>query len=281
MAFCLANGMSQTINMANTLPKSVVFIAGEFVGNNCWDEWKIYFESKGYNCIASPWPHKDASPEELRNRHPDAAIASNRLATLTNHYASIVKALPEKPILIGHSLGGLIVQLLLQRGLGSAGVAIHSFPPQGVFKFHFTFLKNGWGAFGFFTSAKKSYMMSFRKWKYAFTNGMSCKEQKQSYYKYAVPESKQVLRDILTSIAKINFENPHAPLLFISGSDDNMIPASLNYSNYKKYRKSNSITEYKEFKGRNHFVLNQVTWMEDADFILQWLECKNVFLTIK
>ena len=237
MAFCLANGMSQTINMANTLSKSVVFIAGAFVGNNCWDEWKIYFESKGYKCIAASWPHKDASTEELRNRHPDADIASNRLATLTNHFARIIETLPERPILIGHSLGGLLVQLLLQQGLGVAGVAIHSFPPLPVIKLNSSLVKTVWNAFGFFTSNKKSYMMSFKKWQYTITNGMSCEQQKQSYYQYAIPESKLVLRDTLTRAAKINFENPHAPLLFISGSDDNLIPASLNYRNYKSIGK--------------------------------------------
>ncbi len=272
MAFCLATSMSQTIIMSNISSKSVVFIAGAFVGNNCWDEWKIYFESKGYKCIAPPWPHKDADPEELRNRHPDAAIASNRLTTLTDHFAGIVEALPEKPILIGHSVGGLIVQLLLQLDLGAAGIAIHSFPPKGVVKFHFTFLKTVWGACDFFTSAKKTYLISFRKWKHAITNGMTCDQQKQSYYKYAIPESRLVVKDTMTIGAKINFEKPHAPLLLTSGANDKLIPPSINYNNYKRYKKDISITHYKEFKGRNHFVLGQPTWIEDADFILYWLQ---------
>src|SRR5258706_10646059 len=131
--------------MPINLSKSVLFITGAFVGNNCWDEWRIYFESKGYTTLAPPWPHKDATPEGLRNSHPNPAIASNRLPALVAHYALIVKALPEKPILIGHSIGGLIVQLLLQQGSGRAGVAIHSVPPQGIFTFKFSFLKAGWG----------------------------------------------------------------------------------------------------------------------------------------
>jgi len=252
--------------------KTIVFITGAFVGNNCWDEWKKYFESKGYNTMAPAWPHKDASPEELRNRQPDAGIASNRLAALTDYYARIVDALTEKPILIGHSIGGLIVQLLLQRGLGDCGVAIHSVPPQGIITFKFSFLKAGWGALGFFTSTKKSFLMSFRQWQYAFTNGMTCEEQKESYYRFAIPESKLIVRDTITSAAKINFNNAHAPLLLTSGSTDHTIPASLNYSNYKKYRKNNSVTDYKEFKGRNHFVLGQPTWREDADYILDWIQ---------
>ena len=113
--------------------------------------------------------------------------------------------------------------------------------------------------------------MSFDQWKYAFTNGMDCDAQKEAYYQFAIPESKLIVRDTITKVAKVNFENPHAPLLLTSGSDDHTIPASLNYANYRKYKKSNSTTDYKEFKGRNHFVLGQPTWKEDADYILDWI----------
>lgn len=257
--------------MEKNKSKTVVFITGAFVHHSCWDEWKAYFESKGYSTIAPPWPHKNASPEALRNSLPNKEIASNRLAALTDYYDNIVRQLPEKPILIGHSIGGLIVQLLLQRGLGFSGVAIHSVPPQGIMTFKFSFLKAGWGPLGFFTSVKKSFLMSFRQWQYAFTNGMDCEAQKEAYYKFAIPESKLIVRDTITKAAKVNFGNPHAPLLLTSGSTDHTIPASLNYANYLKYKNSNSIIDYKEFKGRNHFVLGQPTWKEDADYILEWI----------
>lgn len=257
--------------MGKTHPRSVVFITGAFVHHSCWDEWKTYFESKGYQTIAPPWPHKTDSAEALRNSHPNKDIAANRLPAITDHYDRIVRQLPEKPILIGHSIGGLIVQLLLQRGLGSAGVAIHSVPPQGIITFRLSFLKAGWGPLGFFTSTRQSFLMSFTQWKYAFTNGMDCDAQKEAYYQFAIPESKLIVRDTITKAAKINFENPHAPLLLTSGNDDHTIPASLNYRNYRKYKKSNSITDYASFTGRTHFVLGQPSWREDADFILEWI----------
>lgn len=260
----------------NAQSRSIIFITGAFVGNNCWDEWRKYFESKGFTTTAPPWPHKNGTPEALRNRQPDTAIASNRLVALTDYYSRIVSGSLEKPILIGHSIGGLIVQLLLQQGLGVCGIAIHSVPPQGIITLKFSFLKAGWAALGFFTSTKKSYLISFRGWQYAFTNGMTCDEQKQSYYQFAIPESKLVVRDTISGAAKINFENPHAPLLLTSGSNDHSIPASLNYSNYKKYKKSNSVTDYKEFKGRNHFVLGQSTWKEDADYIIEWIATQKL-----
>jgi pimeloyl-ACP methyl ester carboxylesterase len=253
-------------------PTTIVFITGAFVHNSCWDNMRVYFESKGFTTLAPPWPHKDASPETLRNSHPNGEIASNRLASLTNHFDQVVRKLPENPILIGHSIGGLIVQLLLQRGLGYCGVSIHPVPPQGIFTTKFSFLKAGWRALGFFTPVRKSYLMSFKTWKYAFTNGMDCDTQKDSYYKYAIPESKLVVRDTITKAAKIQFDNPHAPLLITSGSTDHTIPASLNYDNYRKYKKKNTLSDYKEFSGRNHFVLGQPTWKEDADFIYEWIK---------
>ncbi|OCX52117.1 hypothetical protein BEL04_11520 [Mucilaginibacter sp. PPCGB 2223] len=251
--------------------KTIIFITGAFVSNDCWDEWKPYFEQQGYKTLAPAWPYKDAPACSLRQRHPDTDIASQRLANLTAYFTAIVAGLPERPILIGHSMGGLITQLIVQKGLASAGIAIHSLQPQGIFTFKFSFYKAGWGALGFFTDTRKTYLMSFAKWQYAFTNDMPYDEQKEAYYSLLVPESKLLVRDATTPAAKIDFKRPHAPLLFISGSADHFIPASLNYKNFKKYSHHQSVTDYKEFAGRNHFVLGQPGWQELADFILNWL----------
>jgi len=257
--------------MKTTKSKTIVFITGAFVSSDCWDDWKTYFEEQGYNTMAPAWPYKDAPACTLRQRHPDADVASQRLSNLTAYFTAIVQQLPEKPILIGHSMGGLITQLLIQKGLAEAGIAIHSLQPQGIFTFKFSFYKAGWNALGFFTDAHKTYLMSFPEWQYAFTNGMPYEAQKEGYYKLLVPESKLVVRDATTAAAKIDFARPHSPLLFLSGSADRFIPASLNYSNYKKYSHKQSITDYKEFPNRNHFVLGQPGWQKNADYILNWL----------
>jgi len=258
--------------MQTITSKTIVFLTGAFVGKNCWSEWENYFQNKGYKTITPAWPHKNASPEVLRNRQPDAGIASIRLAALTSYFENIIKELPEKPILIGHSMGGLIIQILLQRNVAAAGIAIHSVPPLGVFTFKPSFYKASWGPLGFFTSTKKSFLMNFKQWQYAFTNGMNCEEQTNTYYNFAVPESKMLVRDGLSKAAKVDFKKPHDPLLLISGSTDHFIPASLNNSNYKKYKNKNSITDYKDFPGRNHFVLGQPSWREEAGYIAEWIE---------
>lgn len=257
--------------MLSETPNTILFITGAFVSNKCWDEWKTFFENKGFKTLAPPWPYKDAPVEVLRERHPDPQIAGLRLSELILHFENIVKKLPQKPIVIGHSIGGLIAQILLQRNLVTSAVAIHSVPPQGIMTFKFSFLKAGWGPLGFFTSTKKTFMMSFSQWQYAFTNGMPEEWQETSYCNYAIPESKLIVRDTITSVAKVDFNAPHNPLLLIAGSIDHTIPESLNLSNYKKYTDKNSITDYKVFIGRNHFVLGQPGWQEIAVYIQEWL----------
>ncbi|MCY1484918.1 Alpha/beta hydrolase family protein [compost metagenome] len=259
--------------MENIKSKTVVFITGAFVSHTGWDQWRAYFESKGYTTLAPAWPQKDAPASTLRDRQPnDTGLANLRYAEVLDHYAKIIQELPEKPILIGHSLGGLTAQLLLQRGIAAAAVAIHSAPPQGVLSFEFSFLKSLWKPLGPFSSTKKTHLMSFKEWQYAFTNGLSYAVQKDAYEKNTIPESRTVLRDTLTSVSRIDFSKPHAPLLFISGNKDHIMPASLNYKNYKKYKNNGSVTNYKEFEGKNHFVLGLPTWKEEADYALNWIQ---------
>lgn len=254
--------------------KTIIFITGAFVSNSCWDEWRTYFESKGYTTHAPAWLHKDATVEELRSRQPgkDKKLALLTLKELVDHYADIIKSLPEKPIVIGHSYGGMLTQIMVNRDLAAAGIAIHSIPPLGVLPYEFSFLKAGWKSLGILTPLEKTYLMSFKDWQYAFVNGMQLDVQKATYEKYIIPESKTVARGALTSAAKVDYKKPHVPLLFTAGDTDHITPAHLNNRNFKAYKKNGSVLDYKLFKGRNHFVLGLPTWKEDADYILDWIK---------
>lgn len=252
--------------------KHIVFVTGAFVTHFGWDEWQKYFQSKGYKTMAPPWPYKNGTVAELRKKQPnDTDLAFLTLSEVIDSYANIITGLPEKPIVIGHSLGGLMTQIIVNRDLAAAGVAIHPVPPLGVFPYEFSFLKGGWKSLGLFTPTKKTYLMSFKDWQYAFVNGMSLEDQRAAYESNTIPESKTVARGGLSSAAKVDFSKPHAPLLITSGSEDNIIPAHLNRRNFKAYKQNGSVLEYKEFPGRNHFVLGQPTWKEDADYILNWI----------
>jgi pimeloyl-ACP methyl ester carboxylesterase len=255
--------------------KSIVFITGAFVTHRGWDNWKAYFESKGYRTVAPPWPFKEGEPNELRAKHPlgNPGLASLKLSELIDSYIDAVGSMPEKPIAIGHSLGGMMAQIILNRGLIEAAVAIHPAPPLGIIPYEYSFLKGGGKSLGIFTSTMKTYMMSFPDFQYAFVNGMDHDAQQAAYGMNAIPESKTVTRGGLTKQAAVDWKKPHGPLLITSGSEDNIIPASMNFRNFKKYPQNNgSITSYKEFPGRNHYVLGQSTWKEDADYILDWIE---------
>ena len=258
--------------MVDNQPKLIVFITGAFISSICWTEWKTFFEDNGYDCFAPAWPHKDATAEVLRNRPTNDPVALNTLSSLIEYYTSILNTLPAKPILIGHSIGGLIVQLLLQKDMAIAGVAIHSFPPKGVNRFWLSFLKAIWETMVLFSSGRFTYLMSFKKWKYTIANGMEYEEQKELYYQFVTPESKNVIREAFNCIAKIDFSKPHAPLLITSGGIDKLIPASLNYSNYKKYLNKSSITEYTEFRTHCHLVFGVPSWKKEAEYIFYWLK---------
>ena len=259
--------------MKTITTKNVVFVTGAFVSNSCWDDWKTYFESRGYTTTAPAWPFKDGTAAELRARQPsDTDLAALTLGELVDHYANIVAGFAEKPIVIGHSLGGLITQIIVNRDLAAVGVAIHSVPTLGVFPYEFSFLKAGWKSLGLLTSLDETYLMSFEDWQYAFVNEMPLAEQQAAYDKYTIPESKVVARGGLTSATKVDYAKPHPPLLLTAGSIDNIIPAHLNLRNFKEYEDSGSVLDYQEFEGRNHFVLGQPTWKEDADYIISWLE---------
>src|SRR5450631_3032525 len=262
--------------METNRPKTILFITGAFVGNNCWDSWREYFEEKGFTTSAPPWPFKDATNTELRSRHPhhDKELARLTIDELISHYEKIIKSLPEKPILIGHSYGGLMTQIFVNRGLAVAGIAIHPVPPLGVFPYEFTFLKAGWKSLGVFTDTDETYMMSFEDWQYAFVNGMPLDAQQAAYDGYTIPESKTVSRGALSGAAKVDFKKHHVPLLLTAGDTDHIIPAHLNHRNFNAYETEGSVTDYKVFSGRNHFVLGQPTWKEDADFIYDWIKNK-------
>jgi pimeloyl-ACP methyl ester carboxylesterase len=237
--------------------KTVVLIHGMFMTPLCWEHWLTYFQAKGYTCIAPPWPGRDKPVESLRADHPDPQLGKLTLKNVVEHLANTIQSLDEKPILIGHSMGGLVVQLLLQQDLASAGVAIDSAPPAGVFTTKGSFLKANWPMINPFISKYTPRMMSFADFQYAFVNTLPLEEQKAAYNRYVVPESRGVPRDSLTSTARIDF------------------PAALNRTNYSKYQtasqSSASTTDFKEFAGRVHFIIGQTNWQEVADYILDWL----------
>jgi alpha-beta hydrolase superfamily lysophospholipase len=250
--------------------KTIVFIHGMYMTPLCWEHWVDRFQAKGYNCLTPAWPGRDKPVQALRKDHPDAQTGSLTLSDVVEHMANTIENSDEKPILIGHSMGGLVVQLLLQREPAAAGVALDSAPPAGVFTVSWPFLKSNWPHINPFTSQDIPIQMTFERFQYTFVNSMPLAEQRAAFERYVVPESRHVPRQSLT--ARIDFKKQRPPLLLVAGSNDHLIPASLNKNNYDRYRQSPSKTGFKEFAGRVHFIVGQQGWEEVADYTLSWLD---------
>jgi pimeloyl-ACP methyl ester carboxylesterase len=251
--------------------KTIVLIHGMFMNPLCWEKWIPYYESKGYKVLAPGWPRRDKSVEELRKAHPDHELPKLKLNNVVDHIGNFIQGLEEKPAIIGHSMGGLVVQLLLQGDLAVAGVAIDPAPPAGVFTTAFSFLKANMPAINPFLLSQPV-MMTFEQFQYAFVNTLSQNEQRAAYDRFVVPESRGVPTSSLGAAGKIDFKKPHPPLLITAGGKDHIVPASLNKSNFNKYKASSSVTEFKEFPGGDHFFIGEKGWEEIADYSLAWLE---------
>jgi pimeloyl-ACP methyl ester carboxylesterase len=256
--------------------KTILFIHGMYMTPLCWEHWLDYFQEKGYRCIAPAWPDRDRPVQELRKSHPDPQLGRLTLSRVIDHYASLIHMLEEKPILIGHSMGGLVVQLLLQRYEASAGVAIDSAPPQGVFTAKVEFLKSNWPHINPFVPQGSPIQMTLERFQYTFVNDLPLEVQQAAFERYVVPESRRVPAQSLTKVAAIDFSSPHPPLLLVAGSNDHLIPAALNQTNYKKYKRSASVTDFKKFAGRTHFTIGQPGWEEVAGYIATWLKENGV-----
>ncbi|MGD1148824.1 MAG: alpha/beta hydrolase [Thermoanaerobaculaceae bacterium] len=254
--------------------KTIVFIHGMYMNSLCWERWVGYCQARGYRCLAPDWPGRAQPPEVLRKNHPDPQLGRLTLNRVLDHFADAIKTLDEKPVLIGHSMGGLLVQLLLQRDLAAAGVAIDSAPPMGVFTTRWSFLNSNWPHITPFVSQARPIEMTFSQFQYAFANTLPLADQRAAYERYVVPESRRVPRGSLT--ARVDFKRSRPPLLLIAGSADNIIPASLSESNRARYKRSPSVTDFKEFAGRTHFIIGQENWEEVADYVLAWLKQKGM-----
>lgn len=250
--------------------KTIILIHGNFVNNTSWAQWKHHYEQKGYKVYTPANPGHEGIPSDLRkNVHPD--LTKTGFIDVVNNIANLIDTLPEKPLVIGHSMAGMATLKLVELDKVAAGVSIDGAPPKNVFP-PFQTLKTVLPAFGFFSFAK--YFMGSRKWyDYAFFNTLPDAEKKTGFEKYAVPESFKVSRQlVLNSYSNINFQKPHEPILFIGGSSDHIFPPNLTRTIAGRYKDSNSKVDIKIFDNKSHFICGEQGWEAVADYILDWYE---------
>ncbi|HKG94981.1 MAG TPA: alpha/beta hydrolase [Gemmatimonadaceae bacterium] len=257
-------------------PDTVVLIHGFWVTPRSWEHWITHYEAKGYRVIAPAYPGFEVEVESL-NRDP-SPIERVTIPQIVEHLESVVRGLETPPILMGHSAGGVFVQVLLDHGLGCAGVAINSAPTEGVAVVPFTQLKAAFPVLKDPLHRDRAVGLTYEQWHYAFTNTFGEAESRALYERYHVPASGGIFwESVLANVTPghqgnwVNYENDsRAPLLFLSGGSDNLMPPSVQRSNAKHYKSPDTITEVKVFDGRAHLMPAQAGWEEVADYALDW-----------
>jgi pimeloyl-ACP methyl ester carboxylesterase len=255
---------------------TVLLIHGLWMTPRSWEHWVTRYIDRGYRVLAPAYPGLEVEVEALRA--DSSPIAALTMPAVIQHLENILGGLDRPPILMGHSQGGVLVQILLDRGLGAAGVAIDSVPAEGVNVVPLTQVRASFPVLSNPANHHKAVPFTPEQFHYAFTNTLSEAESAAVYARYYVPAPGRFVWDgVLANFtpghqdAYVNFRNDdRAPLLFIAGGEDHLMPPSVNKSNADHYSASKAVTDYHEFPGRSHFTLGQPGWEEVADYALQW-----------
>ncbi|HEY5082178.1 MAG TPA: alpha/beta hydrolase [Bauldia sp.] len=251
--------------------KPVVFIHGAWLTPASWDKFTTRFQARGYDVEAPPWPHENMTLADLR-RNPPAALSDVGINEIADHYEKIIRAKPTPPVIVGHSFGGLFTQIMLNRGLGSAGVAIDPAPFKGVMPGLGPVLGAlpvlfGWNAW------KKVHTMPFQTFFTTFANGMPEAEARAAYDKYVAPTpGKLYFDEVLNRGNAIDPMRRKVPLLYTAGGNDKTVTATSVRGCYAKQTASPAITALKYFPDRSHFLCSMPGWEQVADVVLDWLD---------
>ena len=255
-------------------PDTIVLLHGFWVTPRSWEHWVDHYQARGFRVLAPAYPGCEVEVEAL-NADP-SPIEALTVPAIVEHFESVIGELESPPIVMGHSAGGAFTQIVLDHGFGAAGVAINSAPTEGVavvplsqVKASFPVLKNP-------ANRHRAVGFTFEQWHYAFTNTFSEEQSRALYERYHVPASGSIFwGSALANVhpghddTYVDYHNDNrAPLLFISGSDDHLMPPKIQRSNAKHY-KSDTVTEIMQFEGP-HLLPAQDGWQEVADYALDW-----------
>ena len=255
----------------------LMLIHGAWLSARSWETFADYFSGRGFAVTAPEWPRKHGDVPELRD---DAGeLAGLGLDEIVDHHAQLIAGLDEPPVLVGHSFGGLIVELLLDRGLGRAGVALSPAPPKGILALPFSSLKAASPALAHPSKRNGVVTLTADEFAYGFANTLGADEAAAAYERYAVPETGRIFYEAgfanfaLHPATEVHFKNEQrAPLLIVGATEDHTVPASVSRAQYKKYERSSARTDYLEFEGRPHLFIVGDGAGEVAAAIDGWLD---------
>jgi len=259
-----------------TTPTPVVLIHGLWIHAEAWQPWLELYRGAGYDAMAPGWPG-DSDNVEATRKNPDA-VANKGIDDITNGYLEVINRLPTKPIVIGHSFGGLIAQKLLAGGSAAAAIAIDPAQIKGVKPLPFAQIRSGLPVLSNPGNKKKAVTLSKKQFRYGFGNALSETESGELFDKFAIPGPGKPLFE--ASAANFRKSSPalidtkkhdRGPLLIIAGGQDHTVPEVVAKAAYKLYSGSGAVTEFHTFPDRGHSLVLDHGWREIADFTLSWL----------
>ncbi|MFG2648051.1 alpha/beta hydrolase [Streptomyces sp. NPDC048436] len=269
---------AQQIDRANAATDRVpvVFVHGLWMLPSSWDSWTAHFEAAGYAPVALSWPDDPETVAEARER-PDV-LAGKTVGRIADHLAGLIDGLDRKPAVVGHSVGGLLTQILAGRGLCAASVAIDPVPFRGILALPVSTLRTLRPVISNPANRTRALSLTFEQWRYAYANAVSERESRELYERYAVPAPCAPLFQAAAANLnprtemKADCRNPsRGPLLIISGEKDHAIPWALANGAYKKQKRNSGVTEIKEMAGRDHALTIDGRWQEVADTALTFV----------
>jgi pimeloyl-ACP methyl ester carboxylesterase len=257
----------------------VVFIHGLWLAASSWQPWVEYFRERGFDPIAPEWPGEAASIADARS-NPDSS-AGFGINDVAQHFAETIDALPAKPILIGHSFGGMIAEKLLGENHAIAAVAIDAAQIKGVLPLPLSSLRSTLPVFKNFANEKRAVSLTADQFRYSFGNALPREESDALWEQWNIPSPGKPLFEAASanfsahSPAKVNTANDtRGPLLLIMGGKDHTVPEAITKATLKQYRGSDAVTELVEFPDRGHSLTIDSGWREVADSVLSWIEAR-------
>jgi len=259
----------------------VLFIHGLWLHPRSWDPWVELFTQQGYAASAPGWPG-DPDTVEAARAHPDE-IADHGIDDVVAHFAEVIAGLPQKPILIGHSFGGMITEKLLSMDEAAAGIAIDAAQIKGVLPLPLSSLRATLPVFKNPANKHKAVSLTDEQFRYSFGNAVDEDESSRLFADWAIPAPGKPLFEAaaanfsLHSPAAVNTANDdRGPLLLIMGGRDHTVPEAITRSTLKQYRGSEAVTELVEFEDRGHSLTIDHGWREVAQSCLDWLAAQGL-----
>ena len=254
----------------------VVFIHGLWLHATSWAPWLELFRQAGYEPVAPGWPGIPDTVEDAR-ANPDS-IADHGIEDVTRHYAGIIDALPVRPVLIGHSFGGMIAEKLLGEDYAAGAVAIDAAQIKGVLPLPLSALRSTLPVFKNPANIHKAVSLTAAQFRYSFGNALSDTESDDLYQRWNIPAPGRPLFEAaaanfsLHSPAKVETRNQdRGPLLLVMGGQDHTVPEAITKSTLKQYRHSDAVTDLEEFPDRGHSLTIDAGWAAVAEAALAWL----------